>query len=94
MYIQYCNSMYCIVYIHKYVETFIQYIEITILVYPLTSTRRNFGRILHYFYSITVRIFRPSDRTVGRPPGPGPRFEPGPGGPEVGTLQRQTTTPH
>ena len=26
--------------------------------------------LLHYFYSITVRICRLSDRTVGRPPGP------------------------
>ena len=33
--------------------------------------------LLHYLYSIIVRICRPSDRTVGRPPAPGRDSNPG-----------------
>ena len=39
--------------------------------------------LLYYLYSITVRSAAPQTTLWG---GPGPTFEPGPGGPEAGTL--------
>ena len=48
---------------------------------------------LHFIYSINRAIYRPSDHTVGRPPGL--RFELGTGGPEAVTLYSDglTSTP-
>ena len=54
------------------------------------------GFLLYYLYSITVWSAAPQTTLWG---GPGPRIEPGPGGPEAGTLpldhhtSLKTTTP-
>ena len=44
------------------------------------------NRFLYIFLQYYSVICRPSDHTVGRPPRPGPRFEPGTGDLEAGTL--------